>query len=182
MSKKYIAVFLFSFVFVFSSQIFSQTPKLPYKDVGACPFECCTYQPWIANKDTIIYKQMRDGSPIAFRVKKREKVAGITGVVITTKAGIVKVLRNTTIDEDNKIPVKGGETLYLLTYLGEGFYRTWYRGRYVTGVYYGNPDVRQISGPEGVWWVKIKNRKGQIGWTRLSENFNNKDSCGYEGD
>ena len=51
---------------------------------------------WVTNKDTIIYKEMRDGSPVAFRVKKREKVTGITGVVITTKAGQVKALKSFT--------------------------------------------------------------------------------------
>jgi LysM repeat protein len=178
MSKKCIAVFLFSIVFVFGSQIFAQLPKLPYMDVGACPFECCTYRQWTANEDTALLKTMNDNSPVAFRIKKGEKVTGVTGVVITTKAGIVKALRNTTIDEIEKVPFNAGEILYLLTYRGEGYYRTWYKGRYLFDSYYNNPDVKQISDPELVWWVKIKNRKGQIGWTKLPENFDNKDACG----
>lgn len=177
MSRGSLIIILFGILFIVSGQIFAQ-PKLPYVDVGACPFECCTYRQWIANEDTVLSKNMSDKSPIAFKVKKGEKVTGVTGVVITTKAGIVKVLRNTTIDDSNKIPVKAGETLYLLTYLGEGFYRTWHRGRIVVGVYYENSDVKQISEPEGVWWIKIKNRRGQIGWTKESGNFENQDSCG----
>lgn len=90
MFKKSVVVFLFSFVSIFSSQIFAQTLELPYLDAGACPFECCTYRQWIANKDTVLSKNMSDNSPVAFRIKKGGKVTGLTGVVITTKAGQVR--------------------------------------------------------------------------------------------
>lgn len=178
MFKKSFYIFLLSIIFVFSSQVFAQTLKLPYIDAGACPFECCTYRQWVANRDTVLLKNMSNNSPIAFRVRKGEKVTGMTGVVITTKAGVVKVLKNTTIDEEGKVRVNTGDILYLLTYLGEGYYRTWYKGRIEVGSYYENPNVKQISEPEAIWWVKIKNRKGQIGWTKLPENFDNKDGCG----
>lgn len=173
-----LALILFGLLVVGVGSTRAQGPKLPYKDVGACPFECCTYRGWVANKDTIIYKEKRDGSPVAFRVKKRERVTGVTGVVITTKAGIVKVLRNTTINEEGTFHVRAGDTIYLLTYKGEGFYTIWYKGRYSVGAFYDDSNLRTVSDPDSVWWVKIRNRRGQVGWTRLPENFDNKDSCG----
>lgn len=121
---------------------------------------------------------MRESAPVAFRLKKGEKVTGLTGVVITTKAGIVKVLKNTLIDEKEKVPVKAGETLYLLTYLGEGYYVTWYKGRFLSDSFYESNGVKQVSEPDLTWWVKVKNRRGQVGWTKLPENFDNKDACG----
>jgi hypothetical protein len=172
---KYKLSLVISFFVLNAITSFSQTLQLPYNDVGACPFECCTYREWVANKDTVIYKEMREGSPIAFRIKRGVTVTGITGVVITTKAGQVKALRNTKLE---RISVKAGDILYTLTYLGEGYYKVWYKGEMTTESFYEEPGMKVLSEPESIWWVKIKNRRGQVGWTKLPENFNNMDACG----
>ena len=118
---------------------------------------------------------MRDGSPIAFRLKNGEKVSGVTGTVITTRAGIVRVLKNTTLDN---VKLRRGDNLYLLTYLGEGFSKIWYKGRIFQGDPYDQTLYKQIRLPVDVWWVKVKNRRGQTGWSRQPDNFGNKDRCG----
>ena len=176
MRKKPLIIILFCFFLISSGQVLAQ-PRLPYKDAGACPFECCTYREWTANKATVLRTKMSEGASVAFRVKKGEKVRGVTGVVITTKAGTLKALKNTTVGED-KIRVKAGEFLYLLTYTGEDFYDTWYKGKIFTNQFYNNPALKLINEPKSVWWVKIRNRKGQIGWTKMPDNFDNKDACG----
>lgn len=176
MHKKRLAIILFCFLLISSGQILAQ-PRLPYKDAGACPFECCTYREWTANKATVLRTKMSEGALVAFRVKKGEKVTGVTGVVITTKAGVLKVLRNTTVGE-NKVRVKAGEFLYLLTYTGEGFYDTWYKGKIFSDSFHDNAALKLVSEPTSVWWVKIKNRKGKVGWTKMPDNFDNKDACG----
>ena len=175
MKLKYVILIAISFVLYNYS--FAQTPKLPYRDVGACPFECCQYRQWTARKDTIIYKQMRDGSAVAFKIRRSEKVAGLTGVVITTKAGQVKALKNFTLAAA-KVPIKAGDIFYTLTYRGEGFYLIWYKGKKFEDEIFDQDKMKILSQPKAVWWVKIKNRKGQIGWTRLPENFDNMDACG----
>ncbi len=118
---------------------------------------------------------MSDSSPVAFRLKKGEKVRGVTGSVITTRAGVVRVLKNTKLD---KVSLKRGDNLYLLTYLGEGFSKIWYKGR----VFQGDPNDQQlfkeIRKPIDIWWVKVRNSRGQIGWSREPDNFGNKDRCG----
>lgn len=162
---------------------FAQGPKVPYKDVGACPFECCLYRGWTANKETVIYKQMSEKSAVAFRVKRREKVTGVTGVVITNKAGTVRALKAFTATEDskniagNKFSIKAGEIFYVLTSLGEGFHQLWYKGKFFQDEIYNEQNMKILTTPKADWWVKIKNRKGQIGWTKLPENFDNKDGC-----
>jgi hypothetical protein len=156
---------------------FAQGPKVPYKDVGACPFECCLYRQWTAKKNTILYKQMSEKSSVAFRVKRREKVTGVTGVVITTEAGTVRALKDFTFS-NAKVPVKKGDVFYPLTYLGEGYFRIWYRGKIFEDEVFDQDFMKVLSSPDSIWWVKIKNRKGQIGWTKLSENFDNQDGCG----
>ena len=166
---------MFCFFLALGGQAIAQ-PSLPYQDKGACPFECCTYREWTANKPTVLRAKMSEGSKVAFRVRKGEKVTGVTGVVITTRAGTLKVLKSTTVGE--KIRVKAGEFLYLLTYTGEGFYETWYKGKIFNDSFYNNAALKLISEPRAVWWVKIRNRKGQVGWTKLPDNFDNKDACG----
>ena len=161
---------------LFPLAAFAQTPRLPYADNGACPFECCTYRTWSANKATAI-RSKRDGSgTVAFNVKKGEKVKALTGVVITTQYGVVKVLRAATVDG---VRVKAGETLYMLTYQGEGVYTTWYKGRLLSaGELENNQSFKVISHPKAVWWIQIRNKRGKTGWTNLPDNFDNKDRCG----
>ncbi len=163
---------------------FAQTLKMPFRDVGACPFECCTYREWTATKDTALLKNMSDGATTAFKIRKGEKVEGVTGIVITTKAGIGKATENTNLEYYDKkknemfnVKIKKNERFLILTYLGEGVYKVWYKGRVLqAGLDY--PQLKKISEPKSVWWVKIKNRKGQIGWTKLTDNFDNMDPCG----
>lgn len=119
---------------------------------------------------------MRDNSPVAFRIKKREKVTGLTGTVITTKAGQVKALRDFTTATE-QVPIKAGDIFYTLTYRGEGFFLIWYKGKQFDDEIFGDNKMKIFSQPKSVWWVKIRNKKGQIGWTKLAENFDNMDGC-----
>ena len=181
MKVKYI-LFLMIGLFL-TGNFFEQSPKVPYKDVGACPFECCVYRQWTAKKDTVIYKRMNEKSPAAFRVKRREKVTGVTGTVITNKAGTVKALRNFTAKEffkdntEKEFSIKSGDVFYVLTSLGEGFHQLWYKGKFFQDEIYNEKNMKILAMPKTDWWVKIKNRKGQIGWTKMPENFDNKDGC-----
>lgn len=176
MSKKYLALFGLGVALVLTCQTFAQSLKLPYKDFGACPFECCTYRQWVATKNLVLYKNMREKSPIAFRIKKGEKVTGVTGVVITNVAGKAEALKDLTL-ASSKVQLKKGETILLLTYLGEGWYRFWHNGKFFEDDGYTD-GIEIRSQPESVWWVKIKNKKGRIGWTKSSEDFDNQDQCG----
>jgi hypothetical protein len=123
-------------------------------------------------------------STVAFKVKKGEKVIGMTGVVITTKAGIGKALKNTYLkgflkgtEKEKKIKIKKGQTFALLTYEGEGFYSVWSQG-VILSVSLNDDNLKEISAPKSIWWVKIRNKKGQIGWTKMTGNFDEMDACG----
>jgi hypothetical protein len=171
-----------------------QTPRPPanYRDNGACPFECCTYRRWSVDADTIIYQDQSEKSGVAFRVKKGEHVVGLTGVVITLKPGKAIVRKATTIGQDKrKIRVKPGDVLYLLHYMGEGFYKIWFNGRIYENEMPTAPDevgkpaagrkqesIEVQSEPDTVWWVKVRNRRNQVGWSKQTRNFGNMDACG----
>jgi hypothetical protein len=73
--------------------------------------------------------------------------------------------------------IKPGDVIYVLTSIGEGFYQLWYQGKFFQDGIDNNESMKILTMPVADWWVKIKNRKGQIGWTKLPENFDNKDTC-----
>jgi hypothetical protein len=165
-------------VLIFAPHAFGQRregPSVPYFDRGACPFECCTYRRWNVDKPTAMRSAMRDNAPVSFRLKAGEKVVGMTGVVITTQPGILRVLKDTTLRD---VSLRRGDKIYLLTNLGEGFSKVWYKGRIFEGDPYDESIFETLQERKSIWWVKVKNRRGQIGWSRQPENFGNVDQCG----
>ncbi len=149
------------------------SPPTRYEDFGACPFEGCTYRDWTANKDTIIRVNRSDDSPVAFRVRKGEKITGITGTVLTLRAGCAEVLSPLNVEGQELAP---GSIVHPLRYEGEGFWKIWVQGK--TGAVAIGQNVEMIEYPETVWWVKIRNARGEIGWSNQPENFDNKDRFG----
>jgi len=170
---------IFPSLLLVTSAYSGQAPRPPanYRDNGACPFECCTYRRWSVDTDTVIYKDQSEKSGVAFRVRKGEHVVGLTGVVITLKPGKAAVRKATTIGEGKrKTRVKPGDVLYLMHYLGEGFYKTWFRG-----VIYDlemSTTIQVLTEPDTVWWVKVRNNRNQVGWSKQNDNFGDMDSCG----
>ena len=150
-------------------------PPMPFVDNGACPFECCTYREWSVDKATAVRSAMRDGASIAFRLKKGERVRGVTGVVITSQPGEVRVLKRTKI---GRVTANPGDTLYLLTYIGEGFHKVWFKGKITEEETFDETKFKAVRQPKSVWWVKVKNSRGQIGWSKSPDDFGNKDQCG----
>ncbi len=169
-------------------------PPIPYEDYGVCPFECCNYGEWTVNEKTALHKDRTNDSPILFTVMPEEKVQGLTGVVVTTSPGEVNIVRPITIefsadnsDTSQTIQAQPGDIVYLLTSHGEGEYKAWFKGRFM------NVDVPSLmeknqpgsleknhghlGGGKSIWWVKIKNRQGQIGWTNQSNRFGNQHQC-----
>lgn len=161
--------FLLSLAFVFLSvSAFAQVPSLPYESVDKGPCEYCIYGKWIVVKATAIRKSRRSSAPIAFNVKKRERVTAVTGVVGTTKYGTMKVLRST--ETEDGVRLRAGETLYLLRYVGEGYFVAWYKGREIT-VLSLDDSLDVTSSPEIVWWIQIRNKTGKVGWTNQANHF-----------
>lgn len=152
-------------------------PTLPYYDWGAGPCEYCLYGDWTATKNTPLFRRMSVRSSVAFVVDDKEKVTAVTGVVITTQSGIGKALETTVLRKHNKptdtysdVKINRGDMFHVLTYHGEGLYTVWFGGQ----ILQASMDLRElltIRKPTFVWWVKIRNKKGQVGWTRMTRNF-----------
>lgn len=71
---------------------------------------------------------------------------------------------------------KKGDTVYVLSYRGEGEYDLWFNGKEIsdTGEVWSNGTLTQS--PEFIWWVSIINKDGQRGWLR----FKNISDSGFE--
>ena len=158
-------------------------PKLPFTDPGACPFECCQYGEWTASLSQRAYKSSSKESGLAFTVRPGEKAQALTGVVVTRKAGIVIVRKETKF---YKVTLPAGAKLFVLHSEGEGDYLFWYKGAthsaelYVESVHEGNVqypwDV--LSLPQTEWWVKVRNQRGATGWILNPREFRGMDGCG----
>ena len=169
-----------------------ERPPLPYADWGACPFECCTYREWTANAPLKAYGTRITKAAVVFEVKRGESVRGVTGVVITSQYGVSKVLKPIQLGYREKsdkpeLSLQPGELLYTLHYLGEGMDLFWYKGKVYSDQIGGSepdPDppasdlnIQTVSVAKYVWWVKIKNAKGQIGWSKETKKFDHMDAC-----
>lgn len=189
-------VLLTSAIFAASAQVAVQqvapaSPPMPYEDIGACPFEGCVYRDWIANDRVMVRTERRPDSPIAFTLEKGERVRAITGIVVILKPGRVQFRNAVDLTSTaGRIHVEPGETLYLLTYHGEGATSAWFKGRLydeVDGSEFINArcDVQPgscngtiVEKLQRVWWVRLRKQNGLTGWTNEAEKFDNKDLYG----
>jgi hypothetical protein len=126
-------------------------PKL-YVSKGACPFECCTYQKWTANR-TVRLMDHPGGQPLA-QIQKGHSVLGITGDIYTSPLPL-RVERG----GSGAKSVPAGSTVYLLHPLGEGLWLAWVRGKTIQI----DPDYKG-RGPQYLWWAKVRIQSGKTGW------------------
>src|SRR5438477_1090405 len=148
-----------------------QPPKI-HIDRGACPFECCTYREWVAKKDKTLVNAP-NGKKVVAHIHKGERVQAITGEVHSHP------LRVVARHDHLEAGVKVGDTIYILHYMGEGYWKVWHNGKLI--------DIENFSDegpyPKYTWWVKLKTHAGAIGWTlnersQSGNDFDNTDACG----
>lgn len=160
-----------------------ERPPEPYDNWGVCPFECCTYREWTAEADIPVYASRNEQSAVLFRLRRDEQVRALTGVVVTEKAGALRIdtpVRDGYIQgsEDPQLSLKAGEFIYLLAPLGEGSYLFWYHGKtYRSGPGMAAMPQAGANASKMSWWKLVRNKAGQQGWTR-SDRFANADACG----
>ena len=185
------AVMINSYGIVRAQRPVGVSPPIPFEDVGACPFEGCAYREWTAKEAIAVRTERRKTASITFRLKQGEKVTALTGIVMTVRPGRVQFRETTNLSTGSgQLRVDPGQTLYLLTYQGEGFTKAWFNGRL-----YSNVDTkdflngrcdrepsqcagRVLEQPRTEWWVQVRNRFGRVGWTNEPDRFDGKDVLG----
>src|SRR5262245_35493993 len=173
---------------LFLGMTLQDMPPMPYNDVGACPFECCHYGSWTAQKPAIARQTNQSKSAVAFQIKTGEQVTALTGIVITRKPGTVrmqKTYRFRTNVPGEMLTLPAGTLLYTLHHGGEGLGLFWFKGKahwgelYAESVHKGTDgypwDVLSI--PLTEWWVKVRTQSGAFGWILAPHDFQGMDSC-----
>lgn len=141
-------------------------PPKRFVDVGACPFECCTYRQWVV-RDSVQLLDRPNGKRVVGSLHKGEAIQGLTGEVISTPVA-VKADR-----EIPETPIKAGDTFYVLHYDGEGYWKVWFRGKTT----FVHQSVIDVPRPDAEWWVKVKKADGVVGWTLSDKHFLHQDAC-----
>ncbi len=175
--------FLFSIIFVMLSltdlSFAQRRPPVPFIEKGVCPFECCQFGRWYAKSSLRAYEAEGDTSTLAFVIAVHDSFLAITGNVHMDKPGTVVVTKSVGSFEP-------GDTLYTLSYRGEGFVDVWRDSTIAdvevfwdcndetdfTRIDPQDPRWSEYSGvlvskPLMIWWVQVQNPKGQTGWIRL---------------
>ncbi len=103
--------------------------KLPYRIEPACPGEGCTYGEWLACDTVILRAAAGDTAAIGRPLLPGERFTVVTGVVLVEVPDVVVVTQPTRQApySINAVTFQPGDTLFVLDYVGEGFFRAWYR-------------------------------------------------------
>lgn len=152
-------------------------PPQPFIDPGACPFECCIYREWFAERAIILWDRP-NGRRVVARLRKDEPVEALTGEVHSTP---LRVVANRDLPDEG---IKAGDIFYVLHYTGEDSWKIWHHGRVLEvdeGATTGVPQPASTWWGEvkSTWWVKVRTQGGLIGWAiSKGRNFRNQDECG----
>lgn len=171
----------------------AQRPASPYVAKDACPGEYCVLGTWKARKTTPLYEKP-ESSRVVGHAKAGTQVEALTGNVIAEPIPIAVIYDHNTNDEHRyeelvHTSFPKGAIVFLLDYVGEGFYNTWYRGRVISlddwrlepyclkpsERCWAEPILAELTAPSTNqyplpnqrhdWWVQIKTPAGVVGWT-----------------
>lgn len=180
-----IALFLQSTVLSAAAPATEKLPRLPIVLKDGSIGECSGYGTWWTSERTIVYRNERDRSSVAFVLKPHERFKGLTGNIHTLAWGWFVVPKGKTVEvqgNDFRQTLQPGEKLWLTRYDSEGEWDGWYRGRTIF-VNLGEWTVlgdTTIHRPKTEWWAKVRNQGGQIGWIVMYEapHIYGVDNCG----
>lgn len=155
-------------------------PPAVYIDKGVCPGEGCSYKDevFVVLKPTVAYTFPSVKSARLFELIPGERVTALDSEVHTV-AGRFVVKRHYK-------KYRPGDVIWVYTYLGEGSFKVWYRGKmYVENLSFspwGGASGKRCEededcwgelekGLEMTWWLKVKNREGREGWVQAHDNL-----------
>jgi hypothetical protein len=141
-----------------SFSVYAFNPHKTFIDRNHCPGEGCTYGKWFTQEKIPVYRKPGDKTAITF-IAARDSFTALTGdVYIHPQPYILKVpCEQCLYDGKGGISLQPGDTIYVLTPIGEGHYKVYAKG------HFGESDQWENL-HEYRWWVQVVTRKGVKGW------------------
>lgn len=136
---------------------------------GKCPGEGgCRFGEWEATDEVTVYRDYSENPSTHFKVKKGEKVEGITSILEVYRLGELLVKEDVEIPEQG-IYLQKGETVNTYYYLGEGYFSASVDGEDVEVP--GIDCCDEKTKPKTALWLQVRNEAGKIGWTNQVDRF-----------
>ena len=165
----------------FSASQAQHRRRLVYLDRGACEGEACGYGRWKTLETTTVYARPDEGSRKVREFRAGQCVTALTGEVHVYKPGRFVVIKT-------QERFKPGDVIYAYTYVGEEVYKIRHKGRWypeqqLTYSPRPGPDAAEKctldarcwgvfeEKPDSVWWIKMRDDRGRVGWTREPQRF-----------
>ncbi len=179
-----VSICIFGLAQVQASVAQTKHPSL-YVDKGICPGEGCSFEGSAkVLKRTTAYDNPNLRSAPRFDLSVGEVVSSLKSEVHTVAGRFV-------VKRDYE-KYRAGEVLWVYTYLGEGNFKVWNRGK----MYQEDLNFSPWGGSSGkrcelnsdysdyyscwgelekelemTWWLKVKSKNGRKGWIRVDENL-----------
>lgn len=160
-----------------------------------CPGECCTYQKWTARVATPVHDAPNGARTGEIAIG--EQVDATTGEV-HSKPLRAEVRRDHALE--SRAPdgptrtVRPGDTVWVLSFLGEGYAEIWFDGTVYQGEVISVFDEECGPGapasddcwltPSGeagrqIWWARVTRADGSVGWVDNTDDaLGGFDACG----
>ena len=174
-----VSICIFGLAQVPGSMAQTKHPNL-YVDKGICPGEGCSFEGHAkVIKRTTAYGNPNTRSVPRFELSVGEEVSSLKSEVHTLAGRFV-------VKRDHE-KYRAGDVLWVYTYLGEGNFKVWNRGK----MYQENLNFSPWGGTVGercelnnslcwgelekelgmTWWLKVKSKDGRKGWILVKENL-----------
>lgn len=145
--------------------------------LDVCPGEICTFGTVIACESISLLSEPRPGAPIVFTANRFDTLVTITGNQVVEQAG--KIIFRDTVrvrEYTTRYLFTPSDTLFPLSYDGEGEGTWFFHGRVKSGVWFfheldapqDDPGIVIVRKLITDWWVKANNGDGKEGWFKFA--------------
>jgi hypothetical protein len=148
------------------------------------------YGQWVA-RSAIPVASAERGTDTLFTLRPGDTVTAVTGNVHVTSLQRVVVTREVPDLQSWPVgpPLAAGDTLFVLDYIGEGYYNVWRDGAvYEIQAFWvgesewtpdGDAPAYSVGSPSTEWWVHVRSAARGEGWFRMPPgfHFDGSDAC-----